>query len=228
MANIVITGAARGIGLELTRQYIAAGDRVFALVRAPASATPLQALAAASDGKLTVHGCDVSDTASVQAGVASIHATEIDVLLNVAGVIGTAAPELESTDWATFDAALDVLIKGPLRMLNAALPRLHAGAKIINITSQIAASTWPYGGLYAYAAGKAGLNRMMRSVATDLKDRGIIVGLIHPGWVKTDMGGPDAEITPEESATGIRKLTAEWTLDKTGDFYSWNGQPHAW
>ena len=120
MANIVITGAARGIGLELTRQYLAAGDRVFALVRDPAKALPLQALAAASGGRLTIHSCDVTDTASVNAGVASIGDANIDVLLNVAGVIGTAAPELESTDWAAFDAALDV----PVSYTHLTLPTI--------------------------------------------------------------------------------------------------------
>jgi NAD(P)-dependent dehydrogenase (short-subunit alcohol dehydrogenase family) len=69
---------------------------------------------------------------------------------------------------------------------------------------------------------------MMRSVAIDLKDRGIIIGLVHPGWVQTDMGGPGADITTEESATGIRQVTADWTLDRSGDFLKWNGETHAW
>jgi len=99
---------------------------------------------------------------------------------------------------------------------------------VINITSQIAASTWPTGGFYAYGAAKAGLNRMMRSVAVDLRDRGIIVGLVHPGWVQTDMGGPNAEITSQESAEGIRKVTQAWTLDRSGDFLKWNGETHPW
>lgn len=228
VANIAIAGAARGIGLELTRQHVEAGDRVFALVRNPQGADQLNALASGSDGRLTVHQLDVSDLASVQAGAADTGETPIDILYNVAGVIGTLTPELESTDWAVFDETIDILLKGPLRVLNAFLPRLGDGSKVINFSSQVGASTWPYGGYYAYAAGKAGLNRLMRSIAIDLRDRGVIVGIIHPGYVQTEMGGPGAEITPQESAAGIRELATAWTLDRSGDFYNWNGKPHAW
>lgn len=228
MATIAITGAARGIGLNLTRLHVEAGDRVFALVRNPQGADQLNALAAGSGGLLTVHQLDVSDLASVKAGAADTGDAPIDILYNVAGVTGTAAPELDSTDWAAFDETIDILLKGPLRVLNAFLPRLGAGSKVINLSSQVAASTWPYGGLYAYVAAKAGLNRLMRSVAIDLRDRGVIVGIIHPGYVQTEMGGPGADITPQESATGIRKLASEWTIERSGDFYRWNGEPHPW
>jgi NAD(P)-dependent dehydrogenase (short-subunit alcohol dehydrogenase family) len=105
---------------------------------------------------------------------------------------------------------------------------MSAGSKVINFSSQLAASTWPYGGYYAYVASKAALNRLMRSVAIDLKERGIVIGLIHPGYVQTDMGGPAAEITPEQSATGVRTLAEGWTLEKSGDFYRWNGEEHPW
>lgn len=228
MTTVAITGAGRGIGLELTRQHVAAGDRVIALVRDPARADQLATLAAESGGRLTVHAMDVGDDASVKAGAAASGGDKIDLLYNVAGITGTIAPELESADWAVFDDAINVMLKGPLRVLHAFLPRLEAGAKVINISSQLAASTWPYGGFYGYVAAKAGLNRLMRSVATDLKERGVIVGLIHPGYVQTDMGGPGAEITPEASAAGIVKVTAGWTLDQSGDFLKWNGEAHAW
>ncbi len=226
MANIAIAGAARGIGLELVKQYSEAGDRVFALVRKPSDA--LDALAAASDGKVTVHILDVADDASVKAGAADTGSEQIDVLYNVAGVTGPVGDELVSADWDGWDEAFNIMVKGPLRVLQAFLPRLHSGSKVISFSSQLAASTWPYGGYYAYGAAKAALNRMMRSVAIDLKDRGIVVGTIHPGWVQTDMGGPDAEITTEESASGIRKLAANWSIENTGDFFKWNGEPHAW
>jgi NAD(P)-dependent dehydrogenase (short-subunit alcohol dehydrogenase family) len=228
MANIIISGASRGIGLELAKQHSEAGDRVFALCRTPDKAEELNALAAASGRKVSVHKSDVVDDASVRAGAASTGSDPIDVIYSVAGVIGTMEPELETANWAVFDEAIDIMVKGPLRVLQAYLPRLREGSKVINFSSQLAASTWPYGGFYAYVAAKAGLNRMMRSVAIDLKDRGIIVGLIHPGYVQTDMGGPSAEITPEASATGIRQITADWTLERSGDFLKWNGETHAW
>lgn len=228
MANVAITGAGRGIGLELTRAHVDAGDRVFALVRNPDSADKLNAMAAASNGKLTVHKMDVGDDASVKSGAASTGSDHIDILHNVAGVTGPMAPELEGANWDEWQDTFNVMIAGPLRVMQAFLPRLGNGSKVMNISSQLAASTWPMGGFYAYAAAKAGLNRMMRSVAIDVKDRGIVVGLIHPGWVQTDMGGPDAEITPQESAAGIKATAEGWTLDESGDFKKWNGETHAW
>ncbi|WP_295637957.1 SDR family oxidoreductase [Novosphingobium sp.] len=228
MPTIAITGAARGIGFELARQHLAAGDRVFALARDPATATALNDLAAGSGGKLTVHAMDVADAASVKAGAADTGSEAIDILYNVAGISGHRAPELESLDEDTWDALFEVMVKGPLRVLQAFLPRLESGAKVINLSSQIGASTWPYGGFYAYASSKAALNRLMRSVATDLKPRGVVVGLVHPGYVQTDMGGAQAEITPQESAEGLRSLAAGWTIEQTGAFFDWNGKRREW
>jgi NAD(P)-dependent dehydrogenase (short-subunit alcohol dehydrogenase family) len=228
MVTVAISGASRGIGLELAKQHAEAGDRVFALCRNPAKAAALAALASSSGEMVSVHAMDVTDDTSVRTAAAETGDVPIDLLYNVAGIVGTMEPELESTDWAVFDDALNIMLKGPLRVLQAFLPRMGKGAKVINFSSQLAASPWPYGGFYAYAAAKAGLNRMMRSVAIDLRDRGIVVGLIHPGYVQTDMGGPGAEITPQESATGIRKLAAEWTIERSGDFLKWNGETHAW
>lgn len=228
MANVAITGAGRGIGLELVTQYAEAGDRVYALCRSPDKTDALKARAAASAGRISVHAMDVSDDASVDAAAAATGDGPIDILLNVAGVVGGEHQGLEDRAWGDWQDAFNVMIIGPLRVMQAFLPRLPSGAKIINISSQLAASTWPYGGYYAYGAAKAGLNRMMRSVAIDVKDRGIIVGLVHPGWVQTDMGGAAAEITPQESASGIRQVTADWTLERSGDFLKWNGETHPW
>ncbi|OYZ97208.1 MAG: short-chain dehydrogenase, partial [Novosphingobium sp. 17-62-8] len=152
----------------------------------------------------------------------------VDVLYNVAGISGPVPAELESADWDEWDDVFRIMVQGPLRVLQAFLPRMGEGAKVINFSSQLAASTWPYGGYYAYSAAKAALNRLMRSVAIDLKERGVIVGLVHPGWVQTEMGGAGADITPAESAEGIRKVTADWTLDRSGDFLKWNGETHPW
>lgn len=201
---------------------------MIALVRNPSGAADLAKLADASEGRLTVHAMDVADDASVKAGAAASGSEPIDVLYNVAGVSGPEGNELESADWGAWDETFRIMVQGPLRVMQAFLPRLGSGAKVINISSQLGASTWPYGGFYAYAAAKAALNRLMRSVATDLKERGVIIGLVHPGWVQTDMGGAGADITPQESAEGIRSITAAWTLDRSGDFLKWNGETHAW
>ena len=230
MTTIAITGAARGIAFELVKTYAADGARVFAFCRSLDSADALKALAEGSGGRVTVHAMDVASDESVRAGAAAVGDATIDILFNVAGVLGSVSPELEagSSDWSQWQDVLNVMTLGPLRVLQAFLPRMKAGSKVINITSQLAASTWPYGGLYPYVAAKAGLNRLMRSVAIDLKDRGIVVGILHPGYVQTDMGGPTADITPEESAAGIRKVTADWTIERSGDFLRWNGETHPW
>lgn len=226
MATVAITGAGRGIGLELAAQHVAAGDTVIALARNASEA--LEGLAASSGGRLTIHACDVASDASVRAAAAASGDGPVDVVYNVAGVSGPVANELEGADWDAWNEAFAIMVQGPLRVLQAFLPRMGEGSKVINITSQLGAMAWPMGGYYAYASAKAALNRLMRSVAIDLKPRGIVIGLIHPGWVQTDMGGPHALITPAESAGGIRKLAAEWTLADSGEFRKWNGETHEW
>jgi len=228
MKNIAITGAARGLGLELARQHLAAGDRVFAFVRNPSRADQLNALAGGSAGMLSVHEMDVCDEASVRAGAASIGDLALDILYNNAGLEGPNLPELESSDWAAWNEVFATNVQGPLRVLQAFLPSLREGSKILSLSSSIASSTWPMGGHYAYGASKAALVRLMRGVAIDLKDRGIIVGTIHPGWVQTDMGGPDALLPVEESVKGCRDVAAKWTLEQSGDFIQWTGEPQPW
>lgn len=228
MATVAITGAARGIAFELVKQHAERGDRVYALARDPSGAAALNELAASSDGRITVHAMDVGDNASVASGATDTGSEPVDVLYNVAGVTGKAEPQLDGIDWDDFDNSIEIMLKGPLRVLSAFLPRLHDGSKVINFSSQLGASTWPYGGYWPYAAVKAGLNRIMRSVAFDLKERGIVVGVIHPGYVATDMSGPGADISPQESASSIMALTDGWAIEETGEFYKWNGEKHAW
>ena len=160
MANIVITGAARGIGYALVKQYSAEGDRVFAMCRDRPNANALDDLAAASGGRISVHAMDVADDISVRNAMAELGDTPIDVLLNVAGLVGSVEPELSvgSSDWRLWHYVFDVMTLGPLRVLQCALPAMHAGARVINITSQVGASTFPYGGIYSYGAAKAALN----------------------------------------------------------------------
>ena len=230
MANVFITGANRGIGLELARQYAEAGDRVFATCRSPASAKDLNALAGTSSGRLTVHALDVGDGASIAAGAKAVGDTPIDVLINNAGILGGASQTLESIDFDAWIDAFKVMTIGPFRMVQALLPNLKAAAapKAMTVTSQLAASTWPFGGSYAYSSAKAGVNKVMQTLAKDLKAQNVTVAMIHPGWVKTDMGGAGADITPQESATGIRAVIAGLTAETSGKFYKWNGEIHPW
>lgn len=223
--QVYVVGASRGIGLELVRQHLDAGDRVHAFARDPGDAAGLAEL---DDDSLSIHAMDMASDQSVAAGASDSGNGTVDVVYIVGGIVGKIPPMLEPGKWETFDDAIEIMLKGPLRVLRAFLPRLKEGSKVITFSSQLAASTWPYGGFYPYVAAKTGMNRMMRSVAIDLKDRGIVIGIVHPGYVQTDMGGPDAEITPMESAQGIRELADWWPLEKSGDFYKWNGEPHAW
>ncbi|NLC00648.1 MAG: SDR family oxidoreductase [Pseudomonas formosensis] len=234
MANIIITGANRGIGLALVKTYLLGGDRVFALCRQPQQADQLNELAASAGGQLTVHTVDMADADSITTFAGSLKDTPVDVLLNVAGIVGgrtdsllkTPFSEADFDDWRT---AFEVMTIGPFRLTQAVLPNLIAArGKVMTVSSQIAASTWPRGGLYAYGATKAAVNRLMRSLAFDLRDKGVTVALIHPGWVQTDMGGANAEITPQESAAGIKQVLDGLTLEDTGKFFKWNGEEHAW
>lgn len=234
MANIIITGANRGIGLALVETYLLGGDRVFALCRQPQQADQLNELAASAGGQLTVHTVDMADADSITTFAGSLKDTPVDVLLNVAGIVGgrtdslLKAPfsEADFDDWRT---AFEVMTIGPFRLTQAVLPNLIAArGKVMTVSSQIAASTWPRGGLYAYGATKAAVNRLMRSLAFDLRDKGVTVALVHPGWVQTDMGGANAEITPQESAAGIKQVLDGLTLEDTGKFFKWNGEEHAW
>ena len=230
MPNVLITGANRGIGLELTRAYAGAGDRVFAFCREPSSAQALNALAGESDGKVSVHAMDVGHGASIAAGAAELAGAPIDILINNAGVIGGKTQTLESIDFDAWEDALRIMTIGPFRVVQALLPNLKAatGAKVMTVTSQMGASTWPFGGMYAYCSAKAGVNRVMQILAIDLKPHGIAVSMVHPGWVQTDMGGKGADITPVESATGIHKVIAGLSMATTGTFYKWNGEIHPW
>jgi NAD(P)-dependent dehydrogenase (short-subunit alcohol dehydrogenase family) len=228
MANVAITGAGRGIALELARLHLAKGDRIYGLVRDPARATDLKALADGSDGKLTIHAMDIADDASVKAGAAETGADTIDLLYNVAGITGHVGSELESADFGDWSEVFNVNTSGPMRVFQAFLPRLKAGSRVVSFGSQVGASTWPYPGYESYAASKAALHRLMVAVASGVKDRGIIVISVHPGWVKTDMSGPQADITPEESARGVAALADKLTPEMSGGFYKWNGETHPW
>jgi len=230
MTNVLITGANRGIGLELARAYANDGAHVFGFCRNPADAEQINALAASSVGKVTVAAMDVGDGASITAGKAVVGDAPIDVLINNAGVLGGHPQTLDAIDFDAWMDAFKVMTIGPFRVVQTFLPNLKKAAapKIMTVTSQLAASTWPFGTTYAYSSAKAGVNKVMQTLALDLKGDNIAVSMIHPGWVKTDMGGPGADITPQESAAGIKAVIAGLSMEHTGKFYKWNGEIHPW
>ena len=228
MARVLITGANKGIGLEMAKQYVEKGDEVIACVRNPQGATELNELA--SGGKVTVEAMDVGDPQSIASARDRIGDGPIDILINNAGAVGGAQQSIDDVDIKEWHNTLDVNTIGPLLIARAFKPNLAASGdgKLMTVTSQLAASTWPMGGMYIYSSTKAGVSKVCQALALDWKDEPITVALMHPGWVKTDMGGPHAELTAQDSAAGIISVIDGLTKADSGKFYKWNGEIHPW
>jgi len=228
MARILIAGATRGIGLELVKQYIADGHEVVACARDTRSAKLLDDVAGGSD-KVTIEQLDIADPASIEAAGKKIQGA-IDEVIIVAGAVGGAKQSIDDVDIDEWHSALNVNTIGPLLTARAFKPHLvqSGNGKLMILTSQLAASTWPFGGMYIYSTTKAAVSKVGQILALDWKKDPVTVSLMHPGYVQTDMGGPNAEITAEESASGIRKVLAGMTKEDSGKFYKWNGDIHPW
>lgn len=231
MTTVLITGSARGIGFELCRQYAEAGDRVYATCRSPQKAARLNALAAASGGRVSVHPMDVGDSASVKACAQAIGDVPIDVLINNAGVWGGLDTQVfANMDYDNWAYELNVMAMGPFRVIQAFMPNVLAGQqkKIVTISSQTGAHAYDHVIGYSYASAKAAVNRLMTGLATEFRPQGVTIVPMHPGWVKTEMAGDVADIPPEESAAGVRRTIAAMTLADTGKFLKWTGDVHPW
>ena len=229
MANVLITGSNRGIGLELAKQYAERGDHVLAACRNPAGADDLQALAGEN---LSVHALVPTDGDSVAALVESVSSAGVDILINNAGTPGP-APEQQTAlnmDYDGWLEAFNVNTVAPLRVLQALVPVMKNSdnAKAITISSQMGALDLNWPTMYAYCSSKAAVNKVMRMISLDLAKENIAVGILHPGWVQTDMGGSQADITAAESAAGIISVVDGINLENTGCFMKWNGEPHNW
>jgi NAD(P)-dependent dehydrogenase (short-subunit alcohol dehydrogenase family) len=230
LSNVVITGANRGIGLALASLYAGRGATVFACCRTPSNAKALQALA--ESATVRVLPLDVRDAASVATLASTLADAPVDILINNAGVSGGSVEEQTATrmDFAAWADAFDTNTMGPARVLQALLPHLKRAknAKVMSVTSQLGALSLDLALAFGYSSSKAALNKFMRLAAGELSRDGIAVGLVHPGWVKTDMGGAGAHITPAESATGIANVVDHLSLENTGGFWKWNGSAHDW
>ena len=226
MSRVLITGASRGIGAELARQYAAAGDEVIACVRDPDAAPGLADL----DGAVDVRQMDTGDPTSIADAAAAIGDEPIDILINNAGAKGGTRQSLDDLDLGEWHRTFDINTIGPLLIARAFKSNLAASGdgKLMTVTSQLGASTWPMGGAYFYSTSKAAVNKVVQTLAIDWKDEPITVALVHPGWVRTDMGGPHAAIGADESAAGIRELIGNLTKADAGKFYKWNGEIHPW
>lgn len=232
--QILITGANRGIGLELARQYCDEGWEVLACCRSPEKATDLSRLAAGASGRLHILPLDVTQQGAIQRLSQSIKGQAIDLLFNNAGVYGAASQAGgggSATDSANWSDVFAVNTIAPLQLVDALIPNLLLGqGKVIALMSSKMSSLSDNtsGGVYMYRSSKAALNAVGKSLAIDLAPQGLKVALLHPGWVRTDMGGPNALISPEESVKGLRDVLARLTLDQSGQLMNYDGTVIPW
>lgn len=221
---MLITGANRGLGLEFARQFSQRGYQVIGTARNPAEAEELKALG------VQVEALDVADTGSAKALAARLAGQAVDILINNAGIMGQNARNLGELDVDKLQESFAVNSLGPLRVTQALLENLRKGQakKIINISTIMASISGNNGGAYAYRSSKAALNMLGKSLAGELGREGFIVVLIHPGWVRTDMGGSAAPLSPEESIGAILSLIDRLKAEDNGRFLDYQGQTIAW
>jgi NAD(P)-dependent dehydrogenase (short-subunit alcohol dehydrogenase family) len=231
MPTVLITGANRGLGLALTEAYAAAGNTVLACCRAPERADALRALSTRHSGVRAL-SLDVGDGQSVAALKQSLGTQSIDILINNAGMVGPPPPSqsLAKMDYAGWAETFAVNTMAPFRMLQTFRENLKAGTrpKVASITSQFGAISFDTPMFYVYSSTKGALNKVMRMAAIELAKDGIAACVVHPGWVRTDMGGPQGQQSPEESAAGIVAVIDKLSVETTGSFKKWNGEDHAW
>jgi NAD(P)-dependent dehydrogenase (short-subunit alcohol dehydrogenase family) len=227
MPTVLITGANRGIGLEFARQYAAEGWRVIACARS-AAAPALQELAATGQ-RVSTHALDVGDHAAIDCLAAELSGTPIDVLLNVAGLMGS--KKFGATDYAEWNRVLAVNLLAPMKMAEAFVEHVASSEerKIVTLTSRMGSiGDNTSGGYYVYRSSKAAANAVMKSLSLDLAPRGIIAVPIHPGWVRTDMGGESAPLEAADSVARMRKVIAALTQADNGRFLQQEGRQLPW
>ena len=220
MSTVCITGANRGIGLELARQYTDRGETVIAVCRQPSS--ELEDL-----GVEVVDGVDVSDPDGVGRLAESIGERPIDVLINNAGILSKES--LDDLDFDRIRRQFEVNSLGPLRVTAALRGNLASGSKVAIVTSRMGSiDDNSSGGSYGYRMSKAAVNMAGRSLAQDLKPDEIAVAILHPGFVRTDMTDHSGLVDPPESAAGLIARIDELTLDTSGSFWHANGDRLPW
>ena len=226
MTTILITGAGRGIGLALAKEALIRGWRVVGSVRGAAEARELERALGAGSKALVF---DVTDAAAV-AKAAGMLEESIDILINNAGVIG---PERQSALDMDFDGlrqTLEVNTLAPLRVAEAFLPHLKRSEnpRVLTISSDMGSMS--HGGFdrLAYRISKVAVNKAMQGLAAELQRHNVALAIVHPGWVRTDMGGRSASLSPEESAKGVLDVAERLTIANTGQFVSHDGRQMPW
>lgn len=220
--RVVITGANRGIGAALARQYAESGAEVIRAARGDDAAD-------LGDAGRRVP-LDVADAASVAALADGLAGQPIDLLIANAGIIGPDRQTCLDMDFDGFLQTLEVNVLGPLRVVQALLPNLRAasGAKVAVMSSILGSFQGPAYHQVAYCVSKAATNKLFQSLAAELAPEGIAVAALHPGWVRTAMGGDAAPLEPEQSAAGIRSVLDEFSIATTGKFLDYTGKELPW
>jgi len=231
MPVALITGASRGLGFEFARQYVDDGWRVFAACQDPKSASKLQRLAKDAGGKLAIVAMDVTDSKSVHAAAAQLKDIAIDLVINCAGITGVSGQKVGKVDYNSWVHVLDVNTMGPLRVVEGFTDQIARSERrlVVTLTSGMGSiGDNTSGGSIAYRSSKAAVNMVMRSAAVDLAPQRITCVVVNPGWVKTDMGGPNATLTPRENVTALRRLIEKIGPDQSGKFFHYDGSEYPW
>jgi NAD(P)-dependent dehydrogenase (short-subunit alcohol dehydrogenase family) len=231
MATVLITGANRGLGLEFCRQYAEQDWHVIACARNPDDAFDLNKLAS-RHSNIQLETLDVSEFEQIDALSEKLAAQPIDVLINNAGIYADNKNNgFGHLDYQAWTQSLVVNAEAPVKMAEAFLPQIKKSDKklIVNISSLMGSiADNDSGGSIFYRSSKAALNAAMKSLAIELKDQSVGVLIFHPGWVKTDMGGPNGLINADQSITGMRALIENFSLNQSGSFVKYDGTPMPW
>ncbi|NKB44481.1 MAG: SDR family NAD(P)-dependent oxidoreductase [Alphaproteobacteria bacterium] len=230
--TVLITGSNRGLGFDLASQYAADGWTVIATSRTPGDDAALQDLGAKYD-TVRIEALDVTDHAQIDALADKLRGTAIDILIDNAGVLGNPGMQrLGNLDFSIAQHLFETNTLGPLKIADAFLEHVEASKtkKVMNISSVVGSIALTGGNIYFYRASKTALNMLMRNLAKDTENRGIIVGMIHPGVVDTDMSAPFdiPKISVQDSATGVRDVIEWYTQETSGTFMQYTGEPMAW
>jgi len=232
--TVLITGANRGIGFALVQVFLQEGWSVIATAREPAKASDLNQSGTKYPGRLRIEALDVAQPATVAALGQKLAGEKIDVLVNNAGTAGTKRKTTLEADVDCFAAMFETNTTGPLRVSLALLEPLRKAskasgiAKIATISSVMGSMSSAASDYIVYRASKAAVNKIMQGLATDLAPENIAVNILHPGWVRTDMGGKNADIDVETSARGLYQQITRRGMAETGSFVDYTGKTIPW
>jgi len=230
MATVLITGTNRGLGLEFVKHFLGRSDTVIATCRDSSSATELQALAANNEN-LSLKNLDVSDEQSMAAFATELKDTPIDVFINNAGVYGPRDANFGNVGSSEWEQVIRVNAIAPMLLTQLIIGSLRQGTdkKLVYVTSKMGSiDDNKGGGSYIYRSSKTALNSVVKSLSVDLASEGFSVAVVHPGWVRTDMGGPNGLIDVQTSVGGMLAVIDGLSPDNAGEFFNYDGSLIPW